>query len=149
MGETPFRVPCCFALGTEFNIKFKTFADLEGGWCGLSCALAAEIRQECRNRPRVCYVFLRRDDAETAPGCRVPSAGRHASRAGEEGMRSRGGTAAASRSAVNHALGLHGLHEAFSLVCVFDEEACSQVCEKDVIEGLGEGLSSELGRGGA
>ena len=42
------------------------------------------------------------------------------------GAGSGGGTRAA-REAVNLALGLHGIQEAFSLVIVADEEACGEV----------------------
>ena len=102
---------------------------MEGGWGGLSCALAEELRQECKNRPRVCYSFSRREDAAAAPGCRLPDP---AGGGGGPGSGSRRGApdggAAASRSAVNRALALHGLEEAFSMVCLLDEEACAQVC---------------------
>ncbi|CAM9904921.1 unnamed protein product [Ascophyllum nodosum] len=105
----------------------QTFADMEGGWGGLSCALAEELRQECKNRPRVCYSFSRREDAAAAPGCRLPDP---AGGGGGPGSGSRRGApdggAAASRSAVNRALALHGLEEAFSMVCLLDEEACAQ-----------------------
>lgn len=94
--------------------------DLEGGWAGLGSALAREIQEECRNRPRVCYAFLRRGDAPTGPGCRLPGAmGGDVATGGQE--RGAGG----ARSAVNLALGLHGLCEAFSLSFVLDEEACN------------------------
>lgn len=94
--------------------------DLEGGWAGLGTALAGEIEEECRNRPRVCYAFLRRRDAPTGPGCRLPGA-----MGGDVVTGTGGGGAGAARSAVNLALGLHGLCEAFSLSFVLDEEACN------------------------
>lgn len=94
--------------------------DLRGGWGGLGASLAVEIEEECRNRPRVCYAFLRRADAPNAPGCHVPG----------DGVAVDGGSgtgAAKARSAVNLALSLHGVHEAFTMTVVSDEEACAQV----------------------
>ncbi|CAM9341330.1 unnamed protein product [Scytosiphon promiscuus] len=106
---------CDAAQGTQ------TLVDLEGGWAGLGTALASELQEECRNRPRVCYAFLRRGGAPTGPGCRVPGAmgGGAAATAGPSGA------SGAARSAVNLALGLHGLCESFSLSFVVDEEACN------------------------
>ncbi|CAN0403221.1 unnamed protein product [Pylaiella littoralis] len=105
---------CDAAQGTQ------TLVDLEGGWAGLGTALAGEIEEECRNRPRVCYAFLRRRDAPTGPGCHLPGA-----MGGDVVTGTGGGGAGAARSAVNLALGLHGLCEAFSLSFVLDEEACN------------------------
>lgn len=101
--------------------------DLEGGWAGLGTSLAKELEEECRNRPRVCYAFLRRGAAPTAPGCGVPDAkggsGGGGVGAGASGM---GGGAGASRAAVNLALSVHGLTESFSMSFVLDEEACNR-----------------------
>lgn len=91
--------------------------DLEGGWAGLGTSLAKELQEECRNRPRVCYAFLRRGGAPAGPGCRIP---------GAMGGGGGGGGAGAARAAVNLALGLHGLTESFSLSFVLDEEACNK-----------------------
>ncbi len=94
----------------------QTLVDLEGGWAGLGKTLAVELEEECRNRPRVCYAFLRRGAAPSGPGCHLPGVDAGAERlSGAKG----------ARSAVNLALGLHGLAEAFSLAVVLDEEACN------------------------
>lgn len=103
--------------------------DLEGGWGGLGTSLAKELEEECRNRPRVCYAFLRRKGAPTGPGCRIPGAmggGGDGGGAGGSGGAGGGAGAGAARAAVNLALGLHGLAESFSLSFVLDEEACNQ-----------------------
>lgn len=104
--------------------------DLEGGWTGLAVALGTELEEECGNRPRVCYALLRREGAEASPGCRMP---------GVRGRSPPGATAGVVRSAVNLALGMHGLGEAFTLTCVMDEEACSKVGNK-----CGDGESKAL-----
>ncbi|CAM9200669.1 unnamed protein product [Ectocarpus sp. 12 AP-2014] len=101
---------CEAAQGTQ------TLVDLEGGWSGLGSALALELQEECRNRPRVCYALLRQKDAPAGPGCHAP---------GAMGGGAAVGAGGAARSAVNLALGLHGLNEAFSLSFVLDEEACN------------------------
>ncbi|CAN0109570.1 unnamed protein product [Ectocarpus sp. 6 AP-2014] len=101
---------CDAAQGTQ------TLVDLEGGWSGLGSALALELQEECRNRPRVCYSLLRQKDAPAGPGCHAP---------GAMGTAAAVGAGGAARSAVNLALGLHGLNEAFSLSFVLDEEACN------------------------
>lgn len=104
--------------------------DLEGGWAGLGTSLAKEVEEECRNRPRVCYAFLRRGGAPTGPGCRVPGAmgggGDGAGAVTSSMSGGGGGGAGAARAAVNLALGLHGLTESFSLSFVLDEEACNK-----------------------
>lgn len=86
----------------------------------MATALAVELGEECRNRPRICYALLRRDNAPAAPGCRTPGI-----RGDAEICK---GGAGAARAAVNLALTLHGLTEACSLTCLLDEESCSQVC---------------------
>eukprot|EP00903_Cladosiphon_okamuranus_P014931 g13823.t1 len=109
---------CDAAQGTQ------TLVDLEGGWGGLGTSLAKELEEECGNRPRVCYAFLRRDGAPNGPGCRIPGAmGGGGGGVGGGGM---GGGAGAARAVVNLALGLHGLTESFSLSFVLDEEACNK-----------------------
>ncbi|CAM9333668.1 unnamed protein product [Ectocarpus fasciculatus] len=101
---------CDAAQGTQ------SLVDLEGGWSGLGSTMAYELQEECRNRPRVCYALLRQRDAPAGPGCHAP---------GAMGGGAVVGAGAAARSAVNLALGLHGLNEAFSLSFVLDEEACN------------------------
>lgn len=100
----------------------QTLVDLEGGWAGLGKALAVELEEECRNRPRVCYAFLRRGGAPAGPGCRLPGVD---AGIGAERSRLSSGGGVGARSAVNLALGLHGLAEAFSLSVVLDEETCN------------------------
>lgn len=110
--------------------------DLDGGWAGLATWLGTELEEECRNRPRVCYALLRRDGAEASPGCRIPgvfAAG---------GSPAKGSAASMGRSAVNLALGMHGLEEAFTLTCVMDEETCSQVRPKTLKGLVAVGLRS-------
>eukprot|EP00752_Nemacystus_decipiens_P006332 g5708.t1 len=112
---------CDAAQGTQ------TLVDLEGGWGGLGTSLARELEEECRNRPRVGYAFLRRCGAPAGPGCRIPGAvggGGSVEGMGAGGMG--GGGAGAARAAVNLALGVHGLTESFSLTFVLDEEACNK-----------------------
>lgn len=90
----------------------------------MGTSLAKELEEECRNRPRVCYAFLRRGDAPAGPGCRVPGA-MGGVNDGEGAVASGMGRGpGAARAAVNLALGLHGLTESFSLSFVLDEEAC-------------------------
>lgn len=96
--------------------RVQTLVDLEGGWSGLGSVLAYELQEECRNRPRVCYALLRQRDAPAGPGCHAP---------GAMGAGAAVGAGGAARSAVNLALGLHGLNDAFSLSFVLDEEACN------------------------